>query len=390
MRIVMAAQTYRPATNGAAVFTIQLAEGLARNGHEVVVLMPSNRREGYWEFQRGVHIVGMRALSLAPLYPDIHVAWFAGRPAGRLLDRFRPQVIHLQDHYPLSRVVLSAARARGLPVVGTNNFLPENLMRQMPGPKASRALIERMLWRLALDVFDRVDIVTAATVTSAEILRRQGLQRPVEAVSCGVDLQRFYPDPGVDRAAMRRRYGLNPGRPLFIYVGRVDADKRLDLLLQAMRQLARDDLQLAIAGRGSQQAELEALAARLGLGGRVVFTGFVPDADLVGLLNSADVFVMPSDAELQCLAALEAMATGRPILAADARALPELVESGRNGYLFRAGDAEDAARRMAQMLQERARWTEMGAASLRLVQPHGIENTVRRYEELYRSLAQAG
>jgi glycosyltransferase involved in cell wall biosynthesis len=104
------------------------------------------------------------------------------------------------------------------------------------------------------------------------------------------------------------------------------------------------------------------------------------------LLNSVDIFAMPSEAELQSIATLEAMACGRPVLAANARALPELVEHGVNGFLFRAGDVEDAAQWMARLADQRERWAVMGAASLAKVRPHSLSNTFRRYRELYRSL----
>ena len=183
-----------------------------------------------------------------------------------------------------------------------------------------------------------------------------------------------------------RRYELDTERTLFLYVGRVDHEKRLDVLLHALYQLERDDVQLAIAGKGVLLKTLQALARTLALGDRAVFLGYVPGEDLPALLNSTDIFAMPGEAELQSIATLEAMATGRPVLAANACALPELVENGINGYLFRPGDAQDAARRMAQLINEHERWTAMGAASLAQVIPHSLENTLRRYDDLYHSL----
>jgi glycosyltransferase involved in cell wall biosynthesis len=202
-------------------------------------------------------------------------------------------------------------------------------------------------------------------------------------------LDRFSPAPSIDRAAWRRRYGLDPERVVFLFVGRVDLEKRLDVLLRALKLLPREDVQLGIAGRGRYEQKLKELAEKLGLGDRVVFTGYIPAEDLPALLNSVDIFAMPSEAELQSIATLEAMATGRPILAADAQALPELVENGVNGYLFRAGSADDAARRMAQLIAERERWPAMGAASLQRAQAHSLANTIARYEELYAGLVRA-
>ena len=386
MRILIAGQTYRPATNGAAVFAVRLAEGLAAAGHRVDVVMPSDRGAGYHDVERGVRIHAISAVSLAPLYPEIWVTLRPGPEVAQVFDRVRPQVVHIQDHYPLSRAVLAASRARGLPVLGTNNFLPENMIPQLPFP-ASRALVERVLWRMVLGVLGRADAVTAASETSARILRSRGLQAPVLAISSGIDLARFAPDSRLDREAVRRRYGLEPRRALFLYVGRLDRDKRVDLLLAALARTGRDDLQLAVAGRGREANALAALAARLGLGARAALLGYVPDSDLPALLNSADVFAMPSEVELQSIATLEAMATGRPVLAANARALPELVRDGVNGYLFRPGDADDAARAMVRLADERWRWPAMGAASLAIARSHALPRTIASYEALYRRLA---
>jgi glycosyltransferase involved in cell wall biosynthesis len=105
------------------------------------------------------------------------------------------------------------------------------------------------------------------------------------------------------------------------------------------------------------------------------------------LLNSADVFAMPSEAELLSIATLEAMGCGRPVLAARAGALPELVSEGVNGYLFQAGDVADAAHYMTLLADHPETWQSMGAASLQKVQTHSLENTIQRYEMIYEALA---
>jgi glycosyltransferase involved in cell wall biosynthesis len=169
-------------------------------------------------------------------------------------------------------------------------------------------------------------------------------------------------------------------------VGRVDREKALDVLIQAVADLDRADIQLAIAGQGSFLNDLQALSRRLALGRRVVFTGYVSNDDLPLLLNSADVFVMPSRAELQSIATLEAMSSGLPVLAADARALPELVAPGVNGYLFEVGQVAKAAQGLAFLGDNRERWAAMGLASLSKAKPHSLANTIYRYADLYGEL----
>ena len=102
------------------------------------------------------------------------------------------------------------------------------------------------------------------------------------------------------------------------------------------------------------------------------------------LLNSVDIFTMPSAAELLSIASLEAMACGRPLLVADAVALPELVSQGVNGYLFKPGDPADAARCMELLADHPEQWAAMGQASYERAQEHSLDKTIERYEGYYR------
>ncbi len=386
MRILIAGQSYYPAANGQSIFTVNLAESMTQAGHQTLMITASDRGHGYHALRNDVRIEALTAIRASWWHPDSYITTWPWRQVSRLFDEFQPNIVHIQDHYPLCRTVVSAARKRHLPVIGTNHFLPENVTHYVPMPARCRASFNRLLWLAMLNLYNRLDIVTIATETGVAILREAGIRVPTYSVSCGIDLSRFYLDPHVDRLELRRRYGLAPDRTLFLFVGRVDQEKRLDLLLQALHRLDRDDIQVGIAGHGARLKALQAMARRLNLGQRVVFTDYIPAEDLTALLNSADIFAMPSEAELQSIATLEALACGRPVLAANAKALPELVEDGVNGYLFRAGDVEDAARCMARLADQPAEWAAMGAASLEKARLHSLNNSLRRFRELYRNL----
>jgi glycosyltransferase involved in cell wall biosynthesis len=247
-----------------------------------------------------------------------------------------------------------------------------------------------MLWRWMLNVYNRLDVVTAPSKTAAAILTREGLDVPVYPLSCGVDQRRFYYNATLDRRAWREKYGLAQDKTVFLFVGRVDGEKKLDVILHALQILERDDVQFVVAGKGAAAHSLQEQARQLGLGEQVHFTGFIPAEDLPALLNSADIFIMPSEAELLSIATLEAMSCRKPVLAAQAQALPELVSDGVNGYLFRPGDAADAARGMALLAGQAENWPAMGEASLQKVQVHSLENTLRGYEIIYERMLSGG
>jgi len=383
LRILIASQTYAPAANGQAVFTTQLAEGLAAAGHDVVVVVPSDRWRGYREQRNGVDLVALPAIPFGMNLGDVYFTPLPVSGLPRLLDEFQPQVVNLQDHYPLCRWLARFARRRGIPMIGTNHFIPENIVHYVLPFRPGRGVVNKILWWTMTSLYDHMDVVTTPTETAAEILRQVGLRSPVQAISCGVNLHHYAPIPGLNRDEVRREYGFDPDRILLVFVGRVDEEKDLQVILRALPGISAN-VQFGIVGEGRFESEIHRLVGELGLEDRVVFTGFVPERDLPKILQTADVFVMPSPAELQSIATLEAMATGKPVLAARARALPELIDDGVNGVLFEPGDEDDASRGIRSLLEQRSRWPEMGEAGRQKVKPHHVESTIEAYERLYR------
>ncbi|MEI7845498.1 MAG: glycosyltransferase [Chloroflexota bacterium] len=386
MRILIAGTVNYPAMNGQAIFTEGLTEGLAKRGHEVLSIFPSEKGHAYSTRRNNVQIEALRAANLTMLHSDVYFSLFSKRTLHRIVDSFQPEIVHIQDHYPLSQDMLQVAHQHGLPLIGTNHFMPENLAVLFPIISNIKPVYNQIMWNWMLGLYNQVDVVTAQSKASAALLRAQGLKKPVYSVSCGIDLTRFQPNPVVKRDEVRKRFGLDPNSTMFLFVGRVDHEKRLDVLIRAMKLLNRPDIQLAIAGHGSAQDSLRSLSNELGLGDRVHFTGFVPAEDLPSLLNSADIFTMPSEAELLSIASLEAMACGLPVLLANAVALPELVGDGANGYLFRPGDAADAARCIALLANHPEQWARMGIGSLEKAQYHSLGNALKQYESLYVNL----
>lgn len=386
MRVLIVGTTYAPSLNGQAVFTTNLAEGLVQRGYEVLAAFPANHRRFFPRQRNGVHLTVVKSISLEFAHEDAYAPIYSEQEIAQVFDDFQPDIIHVQDHYPLSYSVVRLAQQRGIKVIGTNHFMPENLAAYIPILSKIKPLYDWLSWRWVLEVHNRVDVVTAQSQAAAEILRAQGLQRPIYPISCGIDLKHFYPNPATEREVCRRRYALDPTKTVFLFVGRVDREKRIDTLIRAFSLLPRQDIQLAIAGKGAALGELKDLAEQLEQSQRVHFLGPIPAKDLPVLLNSTDIFVMPSTAELLSIATLEAMACGRPVLLANAGALPVLVKHNLNGFLFEPEDAADAARCIELLADQRHRWEEMGKASRLISQSHSLEKTVSQYELLYRGL----
>jgi 1,2-diacylglycerol 3-alpha-glucosyltransferase len=389
MRILISSSSYAPTANGQAVFTVNLAEGLAKLGHSVAVVIDSDQGRVYRKRVNDVQIEFVKSIGLNLFHSDGLVSPFPGKDMQRVFDSFMPEIVHIQDHYPSCRAAIKCALERRIKVLGTNHYMPENLAPYAPLINKIKPLFNWIAWKWMLDVYKKLDAATAQSKAAADLLRLQGYKVPVTIISCGIDINRFSPNPGVDRELYCQRFGLDPHKKLFMFIGRIDGEKRIELLLHAMQLVKREDIQLVIAGRGRLEGELHQLSVNLNLGDRVRFTGYIPEEDLPGLLNSIDIFTMPSDAELLSISSLEALACGRPVLLANACALPELVKNDVNGYTFEPGNASELARYMELLADHPDRWGEMGLASRAIAIPHSIDENVHKYERLYETVIRA-
>jgi glycosyltransferase involved in cell wall biosynthesis len=212
------------------------------------------------------------------------------------------------------------------------------------------------------------DVVVA---TSHAVAEAAGV--PSVVVHPGVDLQ---PEP--DRAEIG---------PVVGTAGRLAPVKRLDLLLSAAAKLRPEfpGMRVLIAGDGASRSELESLVRDLSLRDTVEFVGW--RRDLAGFHRELGVFCIPSEHEGFGLAALEAMASGLPVIASRVEGLSELIEDGSSGYLVAAGDADSLADRLARVLGDRELRARMGAAARDTVEERfTTDHMVRRIDAVYRGL----
>jgi glycosyltransferase involved in cell wall biosynthesis len=274
-----------------------------------------------------------------------------------------------------------------IPVMGTNHFMPENLVHYLHFPKRPEQWVKTWAWKAFRKVFDKLDHVTTPTQTAADLLTKTGFDKPVLAISCGIDLERFKPESAERIEEVRQKYKLQD-KPTFLYVGRLDKEKNVDYVLRAMALAkGKADFQYVIVGKGAETEDLKALTQQLGLESNVVFAGFVPDDQLPGLYQASDVFAIAGVAELQSIVTMEAMASGLPVLAVNAMALPELCHDGVNGYRFEMGDENALSQKIIELAMDSELRKRMSAKSMELIQKHDIRKTIPQFEALYKTMA---
>lgn len=374
MRVLLQSELYPPLVSGEGAFVRSLARGLAERGHGVRVLTASATGPAA-EAEDGPVRVTRIASVRNPAYATFRIGARPLGAAARLVREHRPDVVHLNNPGPSAWALLREARRHQIPVVSTHHFLPTTAWRNHRALRPLAGFVEAALWRAVLALHRRTDAVTAPSVFALGTLRSRGLGTPSQVISNGVDARRFHPscrDP-----ALRARLGVPEGAPLLLHVGRLYPSKAVEVLLEGFGR-AEGGAWLVVVGDGPARAALER-----GAPPRATFTGPLPDAALPPLYATADAFAIASAEELQGIVVLEALASGTPVLAADAGALPELVRPGETGALFPAGDACAFASRLPALL---AAAPGLRPACRRLAEQHAAPRTVEAFLGLYRCI----
>lgn len=383
LRIMLVSDQYPPMVGGVPTVVSQLAAGLAARGHEVAVLAPSAGWRG------GTGNAGSAQVSYTgsapwPLYPGLRVA-VARPPAIRQqLAAFRPDVVHAHSPLTLGRAALAAARQLDIPLVYTNHYLPANVL---PAMRRRPAAFDRAFYAYLVGFANRSAMVTAPTTTALGLLQRHGLAAPGRVISNGIDTASFRPGP--PDAGLRDRYGLAGDLPVILSLGRLSPEKRADVLVDAVARLT-VPARLVLAGTGPDAARLAARARKLGVASQVLFPGFIPDDDLAGLYRLGHVFATASEAELQGITTMHALASGLPVVAARSGALSELVTHGTSGYLFGPGQAGQAAQYLSTLLADRPLRDRIAAAARPPMMAHDLRQCLAEWEQTYAVLSTGG
>jgi len=379
LTILIGCDTFAPDVNGAATFSRNLAAGLASRGHDVHVMAPAQpRRVGvFTEIHEGVPLTVHRIYSWRWLpHPWLRfmLPWRVKANAERIVREVKPDAVHFQSHIVVGRGLATSAVKHGIELVGTNHTMPENILQHVAIlPRFTLDWLAAIQWRSARKWFEKADAVTTPTRRAAEFFERGTGLTGVHAISCGIDTSFYTAD-------------LSPrNENVIVFLGRLDEEKFIHEAIEALVKLQDLDPKLVIVGDGEVRPKLESRSRELGVADRVRFTGRISDEELRRELTEASVFAMPSRAELQSISTMEALASGLPVVAADAMALPHLVHPDVNGYLYEPGDIDAFAGYLRKVLTaEPAELDRLRRGALRTVEAHDIQRTLDIFEALYR------
>lgn len=323
-------------SGGAERVAWEMYQRLADRGVRVEIVTASPLGDGQVSEEGGMVIWSVRSLDLSRLAnAQVSLAPRLLPTAFAAVRSVRPHVLHANGlHFQTSIAATILHYLKRIPLVTTVHLGRPELLP--PAVRIPTTVYERVVGRAILRASYRVVAVSRAV---AEHVRSFGVPpERIRVVPNGVDVGRFRVGP--DRS----------GPPLVLFVGRLIGNKGPQLLLRALSRLSKEGMafRAAFVGDGPLRGRLEGLAARSGLGDRVIFTGHV--VDVGSWLQLADILVRPSWTEGMSLALLEAMAAGVCVVASDVPGNVELLEGGRLGRLFPVGDEHGLTTALREVL----------------------------------------
>ena len=366
MRIAVVTETYPPEINGVANTMRQLVNGLAERGHHVWLVRPRQATDRGGRAPRGHFLVpglpipGYRGLRFGlPVYWRLRHLWL----------RLRPDVLYVATQGPLGHAALNAALRASIPVITGFHTQFHQYSRHY-----GLGLLTRPIVNSLKNFHNRSDATLVPTTTLRSQLSEAGF-RNVHLFSRGVDTELF--DPARRSDALRRQWGCGPDSIVALYVGRIAAEKNIDLALATMDALTArvESVRCVLVGDGPERIRLARAHPRCR------FVGAKVGDELAAHYASGDLFLFPSLTETFGNVVTEAMASGLAVNAFDYAAAHEHIRHASNGSLSPVGDDTAFIEQAMADVAEPQRLRAMGAAARRTAESLSWPQVIATVEE---------
>lgn len=383
MKILIATESFYPNIDGGAVAQYNLAKELVKKGHEVHVIAPNFNFKNKIENKDGIIIHRTRAIKL-PFYMRgrYYFSPFPYLKINSIIKEIKPDIVNICSPYSIGSSAYISARRNDLPVVGSIHLLPQNLISPIRILNKF-SFFEKIFWRYLVYFFNFVDATTIPTQTGAMIYKNHGLKAKITPISNGIDTNIFKPEN--DGEYLRKRFNL-PKENIVLYCGRITAEKNLDVLIKAIPYVIKEIKAhfLFVGSGGEYKKSLTKLTDDLNVKKYTTFTDFLDWKDYPNIFTIADLFVMPSEAELQSIVTLEAVASGLPIVVVNKGALPELA-SMDNGFIFEPKNSKQMAEYIVKILTNKNMHKNMKSNSLKLIKNHSLKSITTQFEQTFQN-----
>jgi glycosyltransferase involved in cell wall biosynthesis len=362
---------------------------LIRRGHEVLILCPEYP-PSRGESRREATVRRFSSKASRVSKEDRLIGITAFPAFFRALDRFGPDVIHINTELNANIAARLFAYLRGHPILATSHTDYEDYVSnyiRFVDQRLLRAVV-RFLMRL---VFRTADVIITPSRNQQRLLKSYNIHKRIVVIPTGIS-DGFVPQPAEAVADYRRtldeRFPQLKGKRLLLFAGRITVEKNAKFLFPVLRRIRTQmkDVALVFAGDGPARPHIEVLAARSGLCESCAFLGYVGRSELPLVYAAADVFVFPSKTETQGLCTIEAMGTGLPVVAIGEMGTLDVMRGDNGGFMV-SDDVREFADSVLALLRDEGLRTSKAREAIAWAAQYRIATTTDRLERLYRVIA---
>jgi glycosyltransferase involved in cell wall biosynthesis/pimeloyl-ACP methyl ester carboxylesterase len=366
---------------GSFVSTLRFAEILKRQGHKIIFIAarsPKNRHDNYYK--------DMKIYRFISVYlPKSEGQFYLSFPtAGKLKKIFKKEkidLIHIIIPSPSAIAAIRAAKYLGLKIIAHSHTQPENLFLHLP----KIGLIKKLngyFYKYLSWLYRQADFIIYPSLFAKEMFGRLNEGIPSAVISNGVDTAKY---KKTDPEELFKKFNLPRTTENILFVGRLHPEKSVDTLIKSIPFIINNyrNIHIYIVGFGHLETELRNLSKNLSVSEFITFFGRVDEDDLIMAYTACDIFVLPSLAELEGMVVLEAMASGKPLVIADAENSASKYFVDDNGLLFKPEDPKNLAGQILKLLNDKTLRDRMAAASLGKSREYDINECALKLENSY-------
>lgn len=390
MKIFYALETFLPHISGVTISTDRLANYFSQNKKNKVYVITASPNGDFQIDSDSHNYTVVRIKSHPnPIRKKLKVSYLAPLHIKKILDDFKPDIIHIQDPFFISQSLALEAKKRKIPVIATQHCSLKFPLSYLKLPKFLQRTTTKTMVKILATFFNNYCKVL---ITPSEFIKKEvakwGINIPIEVISNGINVEEFATSRISEEFLKKYKIEDFISKPIILYSGRIDKDKNLETLIKVIPLVLKEvDVHFLFLGGGDLKEKLINQLANKDCSFKknVCFLGPIQpqDADLVKFYRLATVFVIPSLIEAQNLATMEAMASGLPIVAAKGGALPELVKNRENGFLVEALKPESYAEAIVEIIKNKNLKKKLGKKSLELIAQHDFKKISQKLKKIY-------
>ena len=323
LHIAIVSETWPPEINGVSFSMLQLAKGLQQRGHSILLIRPQQKNDGRISVDFRPDMECLVKAQAIPKYNQLQFGMPQIFKIGQAFDTFKPDIVHIVTEGPLGLAALNQAKMRDVPVSSGFHSSFHDFSRHFDLAFLLRPIQQYFRW-----FHNNTDLTCVPSEYTRDMLQQFGVTCPMQVVGRGVDGSRFH--PRFRDSALRRQWQADDQTTVLLSVGRVSPEKELPVIFQAYAQLKHHQptrkFKMVVVGDGPSFKQYQQDYPD------VIFMGAQVGEALSKSYASGDVFMFPSRIETFGNVALEAMASGLPVLGYDYACVGQMVEQGISGW----------------------------------------------------------